>query len=496
MSTRRALVLASILTACEGSAPPDAPLVDAGSDAGASWRACDPLVPEACGLPFPSDVYTVPDPDRATGLRLDFVPGALPSRTRDAAPFEALDGFSPASSPMTFLPGATATGLPGPLEIARSLEADSPTVLVDLDTMERVAHFSEIDQAYPGEVQRALLLRPAAGLTPGHRYAVAVRSVVDASGSVVPPSPVFVALRDGAESADPAVLERRADYEALFTSLGALGIERSTLQIAWSFTVGSREAITGSLVRMRDETLAAIGTEGASYTLTEVEVRGPEDVNIAYRVRGTIEVPLYLTRATPGGVMRGTYMALTTDVQRGVLLVPGQSYSFLLQRNRGGWDQFSPLFEANYGAIDILRCLALMQLLWDHAEPSGFTPYIRDERFPGTPAHDVLMVVAINDHQVTTLAAHAMARTIGVPNLGPPNRDLYGLEVVTGPTTGSAMIEIDFGVPEVPRTNTVPPEGPDPHTMVTAPSWVLPTLDTYFRSGEIATTCDGPCDPE
>lgn len=642
----RHLALFALLLACDPNPlPTDASSSDA-PDAGApiSWRVCDPLVPEACGLPFPSDVYTIADPSSATGLHLAFAPGSLPRRTRDAAPFEALDGFSPASSPMTYLPGATATGLPGPRDIARSLEDGSPTVLLDLTTMTRVAHFAEIDQAYPGDVQRALLLRPAAGLVPGHRYAVAIRDVVDAAGALVPSSEVFLALRDAAESSDPAVLERRADYDALFSSLTAAGIERGALQIAWSFTVGSREAITGSLVHMRDETLAAIGASGAAYTLTEVDARGPDDVNIAYRVRGTIEVPLYLTRSEPGGVLRrdaegnpvaegtmsvpfwmlvprstgttpgqllqwghgllgsgeeifyfealhafanalgyvifaidwtgmasedlgvlagiatrgdmsdfvqvtdrlqqgilnalvtartvhgglasdarievegngpidttrpvvflgqsqggilgGTYMALTTDVERGVLLVPGQSYSFLLQRNRGGWDQFSPLFEANYEALDILRCLALMQLLWDHAEPSGYTPYVRTDRLPGTPPHEVLMVVAINDHQVTTLAAHTMARTMGVPSLGPVNRPLFGIEEVTGTVTGSAMIEIEFGVPEVPLTNTVPPEGPDPHTMVTSPSWVLPTLDAFFRTGAISTTCDGPCNPD
>jgi len=646
------LALCSLLTACDPGpvpvdAPParDAPAEDA-PDGGPppSWRVCDPLVPEACGLPFPNDVYTVADPSRATGLHLDFLPGSLPRRTRDATPFEALDGFSPASSPMTFFPGATATGLVGPRDIARSLEAASPTVLFDLTTMTRVAHFAEIDQAYPGDVQRALLLRPAAGLVPGHRYAVAIRSVVNAAGALVPPSAVFLSLRDASASTDPAVLDRRADYEALFSALTTAGVERSSLQIAWSFTVGSREAITGSLVRMRDETLAEIGTIGAAYTLTEVEARGPDDTNIAFRVRGTIEVPLYLTRATPGGVMRrdaegnplaegtmsvpfwmlvprsagtspgqllqwghgllgsgeeifyfdalhefanalgyvifaidwtgmasedlaviagiatrgdisdfvqvtdrlqqgilnalvaartahgglaseprihvegrgpidttrpvlflgqsqggifgGTYMALTTDVARGVLLVPGQNYSMLLQRNRGGWDQFSPLFEANYQAIDILRCLALMQLLWDHAEPSGFTPYVRTNRLPGTPAHEVLMVVAINDHQVTTLAAHTMARTMGVPSLGPVNRSIWGVEEATGTVMGSAMIEIEFGVPEVPLTNTVPPVGLDPHTLVTSPSWVLPTIHTFFRTGAISTTCAGPCNPE
>jgi len=608
-----------------------------------TWRACDPLVPTFCGLPFPSDVYTRPDPSTVTGRRLAFEAGTLPDPIRRVAPFEALDGFSPGSSPMTHLPGATATGLPSQLELARSLEAESPTVLLDLDTMTRVAHFAEIDRAYDDDDARAILLRPAQLLTTGHRYAVAIRGVVDASGAVIAPSPTFLALRDASPSSEPAVEDRRADYEALFSALETAAVTRASLQIAWSFTVGSREAITGSLLHMRDETLAALGEDGARYTLTEVDPR-VDDPNVALRVRGELHVPLYLTRAVPGGTLRrgadgmpiavgemdvpfwmvipnsaattpgqlvqwghgllgsgveiwdytdlhrfldafgyvlfaidwtgmasedigllgaiasrgeigdfvqvtdrlqqgilnalvaartahgalardpaiaidgrspidtarpvvfvgqsqggilgGTYMALTTDVERGVLMVPGQSYSFLLQRNRGGWDQFSPLFEANFGSVDILRALALMQLLWDRAEPAGYTPYVREDRFPGTPAHEVLMVVAINDHQVTTLAAHTMARTIGsVVNLGPVNRSIWGIEEATGRVGGSVMMEIDFGVPDVPLTNEVPTEGPDPHTMAAEPPWVLPTLHDFLQNGRVTHPCDGACDP-
>ena len=113
-----------------------------------TWQSCDPIVPSHCGFPFPNDVYTRPDTMSATGLRLSFVGRALPSRTVTTAPFDPLDGFSPVSSPMTHMPGATATGLVGQRDLAASLDPTSKTVLLDLDTGVRVAHFAEIDQAY------------------------------------------------------------------------------------------------------------------------------------------------------------------------------------------------------------------------------------------------------------------------------------------------------------------------------------------------------------
>jgi hypothetical protein len=643
----RRIVSAIVLLGASACDTPAAGPVDAGAvDAGPApdWRECDPIVPTACGLPFPNDVYTTPDAESATGLRVRFTGRAVPRLTRTLAPFHALDGFSPASSPMTHMPGATSDGLPGPLEIARSLDDASPTVIVDLASGERVAHFAELDLAYDDDAERVLLLRPASSLRAGGRYAVAIRGVVDASGEVLPASPVFAALRDGAETDDPAVTERRAIYDALFADLESAGVARGSLQIAWSFTVGSRESITGRLVSMRDQALAMAGEDGPPYAIEAVEVRPDTDESIALRVRGTVDIPLFMTRADPGGTLRlaadgrpaadgvvtvpfwmlvprsaasapgqllqwghgllgsgeeifhfealhafahehryvvfavdwagmasedlghiagvaiggdmgefatvtdrleqgilnalvaaramrgaiavdarielagvspidrsrptvfvgqsqggifgATYLALSTDVERGVLLVPGQAYSLLLQRNRGGWDQFSPLFEQSYGPLDIQRCLALMQMLWDRAEPSGYTSYLRTDRIEGTPAHEVLMVVAINDHQVTTLGAHAMARSIGdVPNLAPANRAVWGLEESTAPHVGSAMIEIDFGVPDVPLTNTLPPEGTDPHTLVAEPPWVLETVNGFLQTGAVATTCDGPCDP-
>lgn len=93
---RVVVLYVAVVTGCDTAPRSEA---DAGRpDAGrGDWRECDPLVPSACGFPFPNDVYTVADPDSPTGLHLHFLGAAVPDRTRTLAPFEALDGFSPAS---------------------------------------------------------------------------------------------------------------------------------------------------------------------------------------------------------------------------------------------------------------------------------------------------------------------------------------------------------------------------------------------------------------
>lgn len=108
---------------------------------------CDSLVPTQCAFPFPSNVYTVADPDTPTGRRVALPQAAIPVSAggHEAPPdvWNQADGFSTGVPFMAHLPGATILGLPGPLSIERSLEDDSPTVIIDAESGERVPHFAE-----------------------------------------------------------------------------------------------------------------------------------------------------------------------------------------------------------------------------------------------------------------------------------------------------------------------------------------------------------------
>ena len=76
-----------------------------------------------------------------------------------------------------------------------SLAADSPTVILDMQTGERVAHFAEFDVRFDDPEQVLMYLRPAARLDEDRRYAVAIRDLHYDDGSDVAASEVFAALR-------------------------------------------------------------------------------------------------------------------------------------------------------------------------------------------------------------------------------------------------------------------------------------------------------------
>jgi hypothetical protein len=208
----------------------------------------------------------------------------------------------------------------------------------------------------------------------------------------------------------------------------------------------------------------------------------------------------YFFGGSQGGILGASLMALTTDIERGLLAVPGQSYNLLLNRSVN-FDPFAELIYAgyNWNALDMQMNLALVQGLWDRAEPTGYSKYIRSNLLPGTPPHEVLIQVSKADHQVTNLGAHIMARTIGgVVNLAPLIRDVWGFDIVEGEHTGSAMVEIDFGNPDAPITN-IPHWADterDPHGRATELEGLGASLGRFYATGIIENTCDGPCDED
>ncbi len=648
------IVLASLGALACSSKAGSAVSADAGADAGPLLTTdCDPLVPTECGFPFPSNVWLVDDPTTVTKKRVAFGKTTLPrsgsgkpgtGNQTNPAVFGLSDGFSPGVGPLTHMPGATATGLADPDHIADSLVvASSPTILIEADTGVLVPHFAEIDESTTQDAHRALMIRPATRLKNATRYIVAIRRVLDASGNAIPPTPAFQALRDGTASTDPSVASRRGLYSDIFAKLGAAGVGKNDLQIAWDFSTASQQNVTSWLLKMRDEALAQVGAAGPAYTITSATPN--YDANTALRIDGSMTVPLYLTspdaggtmvlgpdhmpkqngtatypflvviphsatRGTPGtplqfghgllgdrtqalsfsgfantydfvlvatdwiglansdlvnlygilgngdaslfdqitdredqgvlnallamrlvwgalakdpmvefngasaidttrryyfggsegGIMGATYMALSTDVTRGVITNLGQPYSLLLDRSVD-FAPFLTALQTTYpDALDIQLAIGLDQMLWDRSEPSGFSANIvAPNQLEGTPGHSVLMLDSIGDHQVTTLGAAILARATGAVTLSPAPRSIFGIDAVSPPYTGSAaLVEYDFGLPPVPITNVPMMQGADPHGELADTPAAIDQASHYLLTGEVLDYCgDGgaACSP-
>jgi hypothetical protein len=291
MKVGTSLLSAIFLTACSTYIPP----VQGNAD-------CNIVNGSNCLLPFPSSIYEVDDPTTATGVRLDLATSAMPATNAgihvEAAYFNKKDGFS-ADAPMlvAFPEGFDATSLAPIGDPGQSLLPTSPTVIVDLTTMQRVPHFAEADANAYSAGGTALIIRPVVRLTEKHRYAVGItKALKSATGGEIARSAAFQAFVDGSDTGNLRADRLHGRYEKAFAGLAAVGVAKDDLVLAWDFTVASDAAVRSDMETARDLAVAAIGTNGANLTFT-IDSDDPNDDPplVAHYIQGHYTAPQFLT---------------------------------------------------------------------------------------------------------------------------------------------------------------------------------------------------------
>src|SRR3954451_6964066 len=711
-----AALVALLLAAATASATTPPPDQTAGPP---NPTGCDSIDASACMLPFPNDLYTKADPSSKTGRRVDLSLLAMPRNAAgkpiDPTDQNRADGFSPGSMIVTKIAALNndaqleALGAPRIWNPDRSLDPDSPVSVIDAETGQRQMVWAELDHsidalgAAADGSQSALLIRPAKNFLEGHRYIVALRLPGFAA------DPVFKAYRDKSAVPGANPLQQQFDappqphFDALFATLGAVGIKRADVTQAWDFTVASGQNIAGRMLAIRndafhqlgDDNLADMKVEGKAptFTLTRVtnigcsqginpsdppvgDISRPsgKDGPIAYDVKGTMDVPCYLstpgcapahshfildpttglpvqipgnvmkvdfrcripqvaldnpgtarpslsghglfgsydeigqgqlknmmaehdfvycatnwagmaTEDVPnvatvlldassfntladrvqqgmlnflylgrlmihpdglcsqpqfqaggkcilnterlyydgnsqGGIVGGALTAVAPDFTRATLGVLGMNYSTLLTRSTdfgdgqpptsGGIQYAWPIYQAYPQRNERQLLFSIMQMLWDRAEPDGYAQHMTADPYPDTPAHQVMLMAAYGDHQVSNLTAETEARTVGAKILKPdmlrPWRSWEqnpwpGLEPIKSfPARNTSVFTIwDGGSRPVPLSNVAQDNAKDdaPHEWGRNPV-AARTMKSAFLSFDstVIDTCVSYCDTD
>jgi len=288
---------------------------------------CEVLNDAECLLPYPSSRFLEPA-DTATGYRLAIPQAGMPAPNGPAVlpdPLNELDGFSPTVQILMSFPGGVdlelsdasrlldpeCCGQPaGPPWIDtrthtdRSLDPTSPSVLIDVDTGERVLHFLELDARATDPQRQILFLRPGESLVPGHRYVVAIRGLVDGAGEPVRPEPAFAVIRDRRPTTIPAVEERRQRFEEeIQPVLRGAGVARHDLQLAFDFVVQSDDQLTRQMLAMRDQAFDWLADREA-----EQAANGGAAIP-TFTVDSVEELDCSAPGAVAGRIVRGTYQS-------------------------------------------------------------------------------------------------------------------------------------------------------------------------------------------
>jgi hypothetical protein len=301
-----------------------------------------------CLFPFPSDHYTVSDASTPTGLRVSLSIDSTPANKDgvhiDPAGINTSDGFSPGESIVTRIPGLDNpqafqnTGAVPVTDMDRAFDANQPIVLIDAATGQRQLIWSELDSTASSAGNTDLIIRPGRNLIEGHRYIVALRNLKDASGATIPAPPGFALYRDGVQTNDSAIEQRRAHFDEILSKLQGAGIDRASLYDAWDFTVASTPNLTQRMLSIRDRGLADLGdTSPGNGTMEgdapDFQVTGITDFPTATghgvenirEVTGTYQVPCFLSSGcsdSGGAYVPGGHFDLNSDgvpVQHGTM---------------------------------------------------------------------------------------------------------------------------------------------------------------------------------
>jgi hypothetical protein len=272
-----------------------------------------------CLFPFPSDHYTVADSSTPTGLRLNLSIESTPANKDgvhvNPAGINTSDGFSPGESIVTRIPGLDnpqafqKTGAVPVTDMDRAFDANQPIVLIDAATGQRQLIWSELDSTASSPDQTDLIIRPGKNLIEGHRYIVALRNLKDASGATIPAPPGFALYRDGVQTSNSAIEQRRAHFEEILSKLQGAGIDRASLYDAWDFTVASTPNLTQRMLSIRDRGLADLGDNSPGdgvmqgnaphFDITNTTDFGTDTTGHGAQnireVTGTYEVPCFLS---------------------------------------------------------------------------------------------------------------------------------------------------------------------------------------------------------
>lgn len=210
---------------------------------------------------------------------------------------------------------------------------------------------------------------------------------------------------------------------------------------------------------------------------------------------------LFYSGISQGGIFGGTYVAISPDITRGHLGVPGNNYVTLLHRSQDFNGYFALLRMAYPDPIDQALVLGAIQLHWDRTDPVSYYRHLSAEPFtPGQP-HHVLLAPAKGDYEVAVFTNEIAARSgLGIALMANYDRDRqpWGLTPTAYPHRGSGVVLYDFGNPWPAYGNRPPMDMVgNSHGRPRQQTWHDRQLVTFLRTGEIVDVCGGDgCRPD
>lgn len=205
---------------------------------------------------------------------------------------------------------------------------------------------------------------------------------------------------------------------------------------------------------------------------------------------------IYYLGISNGGIQGTTFMALSPDVLRGVVNVPGAVWSMMLERSFV-FKSLIDLLKAQFpDPLDRQIVLTLVQVLFDPIDPINFGPHAVNDPL-GTPKKTILVQESYGDALVPNLSTETLTRTMGLPGLAPLVSPVYGITEESSPLSGSGFTIFNTNPTPLPGDTNVPMSQDNiAHEGCRRVVAAVEQMKEFLKpDGKIVQTCSGQCNP-
>ncbi|MBI4699716.1 MAG: hypothetical protein HY744_00890 [Deltaproteobacteria bacterium] len=202
-----------------------------------------------------------------------------------------------------------------------------------------------------------------------------------------------------------------------------------------------------------------------------------------------------------GGIQGSSLVALSRNIDRAVLAVPGGAWSTMLPRSVV-YQPIKAFVDAKYpDPLVQLAFISFLQGAFDLSDPINLSLLTFAQPLPDAPSgRQVLMQEAVGDCQVPNLVTRMVARTLGLSQLQPAAEPIYGLPPVSAPTTGAALAQYvmpdELAKYSPPDEAVVPTKDNGVHSGAVVLDAAMKQVRELLANGKIDHFCDGVCDPD
>ena len=167
------------------------------------------------------------------------------------------------------------------------------------------------------------------------------------------------------------------------------------------------------------------------------------------------------------GAIQGTgFMALSPDIERGVLDVGGGPWSLMMQRS-GDFSVLSGAFVIKYpDSADQQLLFAVWQSYFDFIDPTTYAAHLFRDPLQPIGTKRVIVHESYGDVQVPNLATRYLARTAGLQGLSPLLFPTFGISEQVGPLDSAYTQWNVHPSPMPPEVNITPDEENGAHDAV------------------------------